>query len=135
MFARILLVDVATPGALEPALAALERFSGIGTIIVAAIVATGSINLLAIVGTDKLAATFATTYGRLLLIKLALFGAMLGLAGVNRWRLVPAIRATLVGGEQSGAVRRLRRTILAESILGLLVLAVVAILGTLSPVD
>lgn len=134
MFARILLFDFQASGAAEPALAALERFSGVGTIIVGAIVVTGSINLLAIVGLDGLAATFATAYGRLLLLKLAMFGAMLGLAGFNRWRLVPAIRATLQSGEQETAVVRLRRAIIAETTFAFLILAVVAILGTLSPV-
>lgn len=135
MFARILLFDFKTPEAVAPALSALERFSGIGAIIVGVIVVTGSINLLAIVGVDGLAATFATAYGRLLLLKLALFGAMLGLAGLNRWRFVPGIRATLHGGEHVIAVRRLRRAIITETTLAFLVLAVVAILGTLSPVD
>ena len=135
MFARILLFDFEAPGAVEPALAALERFSGIGTLIVGAIVVTGSINLLAIVGIDGLTATFATAYGRLLLLKLAMFGAMLGLAGFNRWRLVPGIKATLQSGEHGTAGLRLRRSIIAETTLAFLILAVVAILGTLSPVD
>lgn len=134
-FARILLFDFEMPGAVEAALSALERFSGIGTIIVGAIIVTGSINLIAIVGIDGLAETFATAYGRLLLLKIALFGAMLALAGFNRWRLVPGIRATLDGGEQVMAVSRLRRAVTAETSLAFLVLAVVAILGTLSPAD
>ncbi|WP_191225145.1 copper homeostasis membrane protein CopD [Edaphosphingomonas haloaromaticamans] len=135
MFARILLFDFEAPGAMAPAVSALERFSGVGTIIVGAIVVTGSINLLAIVGVDGLAATFGTAYGKLLLLKLALFAAMLGLAGFNRWQLVPGIRATLGGGEQLTAVRGLRRAIMAETTLAVLILAVVAILGTLSPID
>lgn len=135
MFARILLFDFEAPGALAAALTALERFSGIGAIIVGAILVTGSINLLAIVGIDGLLATFATAYGRLLLLKIALFVAMLGLAGLNRWRLVPDIRARLGGGDEVTTVRRLRRTIMAETTLAFLILAAVAILGTLSPVD
>lgn len=135
MFARILLFDFEAPGVVAPALDALERFSGIGTIIVGAIVVTGLINLLAIVGIDGVVATFETAYGRLLLLKIALFVAMLGLAGFNRWRFVPGVRATLGRGEQVAAVRRLRRTILAETMLAFLILAVVAIFGTLSPVD
>ncbi len=134
MFARILRFDIEAPGSVEAALSALVRFSGAGSIIVGAIVVTGSINLLAIVGVDGLAATFGTGYGRLLLLKLALLGGMLGLAGFNRWRLVPGIRTTLGSGEQVIAVRRLRRAITAETTLAFLVLAVVAILGTLSPV-
>lgn len=133
MFARIQLFDL--PGAVEAAVSALERFSGIGTIIVGAIVVTGSINLLAIVGIDGFFATFATAYGWLLLLKIALFVTMLGLAGFNRWRLVPDLKATLGDGQQATTLRRLRRAILAETVLGFIVFAVVAILGTLSPVD
>lgn len=135
IFARILLFDFEMPGAVEAALSALERFSGIGAIIVGAIIVTGSINLIAIVGIDGLAETFATAYGRLLLLKFALFGAMLGLAGLNRWRLVPDIRAALGGGGEATALRRLRLAILAETTLAFLILVIVAIFGTLSPVD
>jgi putative copper resistance protein D len=135
MFARILLLDFATPESAAHGLTALERFSRIGAIIVAAIVVTGSINLLAIVGIDGFAATFATAYGRLLLLKLVLFSVMLGLAGFNRWRLVPGVRASLSSGDQAVAVRQLRVAIVAETIVALFVLAVVAVLGTLSPVE
>jgi putative copper resistance protein D len=135
MFARMLLIDFATPDAATATHSALERFSGIGAIIIAAIVVTGSINLVAIVGVQGLFATFRTAYGQLLLLKLALFGTMLGLAGFNRWRLVPGLKAALGSGEQVAALRRLRLAIIAETLLGVLILAVVAILGTLSPVD
>ncbi len=135
MFARLLLVDFSTPGMAVSAIAALERFSVIGTIIVTAVVVTGSINLVAIVGIDGLFATFRTAYGRLLLLKLVLFGAMLGLAGFNRWRLVPNIRAALGSEREATALRRLRLAILAETALALLILAIVAVFGTLSPVD
>lgn len=135
MFARILLFNFETPEAAAPAISALERFSGIGAIIVGAIVVTGSINLLAIVGIGGLAATFATAYGRLLLLKLVLFAGMLALAGFNRWRLVPDIRAALHGSGQATAPRRLRLAIVTETTLAFLILAIVAVLGTLSPVD
>ena len=135
MFARILLIDFETPGAAVSAISALERFSGIGTIIVVAVVVTGSINFVAIVGVEGLFATFRTAYGQLLLVKLVLFGAMLGLAGFNRWRLVPDIGAALGGEGEATALRRLRLAILAETTLAFLILAIVAILGTLSPVD
>lgn len=135
MFARILLFDFKARDALARAGLALERFSGIGAILVGIMVVTGSINLLAIVGIDGLAATFATAYGRLLLLKLALFGAMLALAGFNRWRLVPAFRASLDGPEQVATVRPLRVAIVTETALAFAILAIVAIIGTLSPVE
>lgn len=69
------------------------------------------------------------------MLKLALFFGMLGLAAFNRWQLVPSIRAMLGGGGQVTAVFRLWRAIMAETTLGFRLLAVVAILRTLSPGD
>lgn len=135
MFARILLLDFGEQDASGRAISALERFSGVGAIIVGALVVTGTINLLAIVGVNGLAPTFATPYGRLLLLKLALFGAMLALASFNRWRLVPGVRASLEGAGKVAAVRRLQVAIGTETALAFVILAVVAILGTLSPVE
>lgn len=135
MFARLLLLDFATPDAATTALAALARFSGIGGIIVAAIVVSGAINLLAIVGIEGLSTTFGTSYGQLLVLKLILFGVMLGLAGFNRWRLVPTLEKALGGDRQAIAQHRLRLAILVETVAAVLILAVVAVLGTLSPVD
>jgi len=130
---RLLLVSVKAPETAEQALAALERFSAIGAVVVSAIAVTGLINLLAIVGIGGLTAALATDYGRLLLLKLALFVMMLGIAGLNRWRLVPRLKATLDEKQNVAVLRTLRRTIAAETGLAFLVLAVVAMLGTFSP--
>ena len=134
MFARILLLDCRAPEALASTLSILDRFSRVGAVVVGAIIVTGIINLLAIVGVEGIFPAFGTDYGRLLLLKIALFGGMLGLAALNRWRLVPGARAIVEAGRQGIAVQRLRAAILTETALGLLVLAAVAILGTLSPV-
>lgn len=67
-----------------------------------------------------------TDYGRLLALKLALFAAMLVFAAVNRFHLTPALAA-------DSARRALTRTTLSETILGLGVVSVVAILGTTPP--
>ena len=134
MFARILLLDCRTSEGLASALATLDRFSGIGGIVVGAIVVTGIVNLLAIVGFEGFFASFGTDYGRLLLLKIALFGGMVGLAALNRWRFVPGARAMVGAGTQEVAVRLLRVAVLTETLLGVLVLAAVAILGTMSPV-
>jgi putative copper resistance protein D len=74
-----------------------------------------------------------TAYGQVLLVKLVLFGAMLFLAVANR-RHTPRLSAALdsVTGLKI-AVGALRRTLLAETALAILVLAAVAWLGTLSP--
>jgi putative copper resistance protein D len=135
MFARILLLDFAVPRSSEHAVGALARFSAIGAAIVGAIVSTGAFNLVAIVGVAEISAMFRTNYGRLLVLKLALFAAMLGLAAGNRWLLVPRLRLSLAAGEHAVALRRLRLAVVTETALAFAVLAVVAVLGTLSPMD
>jgi putative copper resistance protein D len=135
MFARILLFNFAVPGSSGHAVVALERFSTVGAAMVGAIVVTGFINLVAIVGVEGIWASFRTDYGRLLVLKLTLFTAMLGLAAGNRWLLVPRLKRSLAAGEHAVALRRLKLAIVTETALAFAVLAVVAVLGTLSPVD
>lgn len=67
-----------------------------------------------------------TDYGRWLTLKLALFAGMLTLAAVNRFQLTPALPAPT-------ARRPLIYSVTAETVLGLGVVAVVAVLGTLPP--
>lgn len=108
--------------------AVLARFAFAGTLIVTLLVVTGAINLWALVGVDGLAALPGSTYGRLLIAKLALFAAMLGAAALNRFRLVPRLGAdTPYGG------RVLERSLAVELGLGAAVLAIVAWMGTLAP--
>ena len=108
----------------------LTRFSGVGYIAVAALVGSGLVNSWFLVGDlDRLV---TTTYGRLLLVKVALFLAMAGLAAANRFWITPPLRRP---GEAATDLwlRRIRRHLVAEQSLGLLVLGVVSILGTLQP--
>ena len=73
----------------------------------------------------------AQPYGVLLLAKVALFALLLGLAALNRLRLVPA----LVAGAPTAAAR-LRRSIALEYVLICLVLLVTAVMsGAFSPGD
>jgi putative copper resistance protein D len=69
-------------------------------------------------------------YGRWLLFKLALFAGMLGLAWHNRHYGLPALQA---GAERAGLPRRVQGLLLAEALLLLLVLALVALLGMTVP--
>ncbi|PCD02193.1 copper resistance protein CopD [Sphingomonas spermidinifaciens] len=133
MFARILLANFSVPGSAERALAALKRFSSVGTAVVGAIVVTGAVNLVAIVGIDGIWASVRTDYGRLLVIKLMLLAGMLCLAAGNRWILVPQLKTSLEAGHHAAALRRLHLAIRTETMLALALLAVVAVLGTLSP--
>lgn len=119
--------------ALETAHVALVGFATSGSIIVGLIVLTGIVNSAILVGPENVWALGASSYGRLLMIKLALFVVMLALAATNRFRLTPALRAGIDGGETDAAVVRLRRSLWLEVGAGILILIIVAWLGTLPP--
>jgi copper resistance protein D len=115
--------------ALAVARTATLRFSTLGVVSVGTVLATGMVNTFELTG--SWAALFGTVYGRLLLVKIALFLAMLAIAAVNRMRLTPQLVA---GGAVAGpAVRQLRANALAEAVIGALILLIVAMLGTLPP--
>jgi putative copper resistance protein D len=105
---------------------ATQRFSILGMISVAAILATGAVNAWEILGTAGIFAD--TTYNRLLLVKIALFAVMVAFAAYNRQRLTPQ----LASGD-GRAMRRLRWNSLTEAGLGLAILAIVAVLGRMTP--
>ncbi|MFC3226559.1 CopD family protein [Marinibaculum pumilum] len=113
-------------GSLPPrnAAAVMQRFGQVATMAVGLLLMAGLAMAIELVGSVQ--ALFATGYGRILLAKLALVAALLGLAAGNRWRHVPALRA-----EAPGAARRLRLSILAEIGLVALILLATAALVTL----
>jgi copper resistance protein D len=104
----------------------LQYFATIGTILVIGLAVTGSANLLFIIGWSGVLTLPTTGYGQLLLLKLALFGAMLGLAAANRWWLT----AKLLVQARPGLIRLSLGTELA---LGVIICGLVAWLGTLDP--
>lgn len=112
--------------------AALAGFSGIGAAVVAALVLTGLVNSWFLVGPAGLGRLAATGWGVLMLVKLALFVAMLALAAVNRFRLTPALAADTTSGDPA-ALAGLRRSLVLETGAAVLVLALVAALGVLAP--
>jgi len=118
---------------IERTAAMLERFSLFGTLFVATLIVTGAFNAVMIVGLPNLPALLDSRYGWLLLAKLALFGAMLLLAAANRWRLTPRLEAALKGGDTGPALGHLRLSLLVETSLAILILGLVAALGTLDP--
>jgi copper resistance protein D len=107
---------------------ALARFAGVGTAAVAILTLSGMIN------PGFFRSSLGTAYGQLLLAKLGVFGAMLALAGANRFFLTPRLLATLSGrGGLKTAITALRVSILIETALGVIVLAMVGWLGVLPP--
>ena len=106
---------------------ALPRFSRVGYWAVALLLVSGCINGVILV--PSLAKLFGTPYGRVLLVKIALALVMVAIALVNRFALTPKTFAAGAVG-----VRALWRSVLVEQGVGLLVLASVALLGTIHPV-
>lgn len=109
----------------------LKRFSGMGYATVAILIASGLINSFYLVGT--VSAAFATPYGRFLLIKLAAFSAMILLAAANRFWLMPILARDALERSEAFYLRRLRLHVVGEQILGVLILWLVSMLGTMEP--
>ncbi len=112
------------------AVLAARRFSRAALVCVLALVLTGTLNAATQVAT--VAGLVGTTYGRLLLVKLALLLPILALAAVNRRRHLPRL-----GGDGATvgrpAMRRLARFVGWEAALALLLLAVVAVMSATPP--
>lgn len=129
----MLLLRRTTPD--DPAIhRALRGFAGLGTLAVVFLVLSGLGNSWFMIGPARLAELGTSLYGQLLIAKLILFALMLALAAGNRFRLTPAFGSVLAGGEDPRpALQRLRRSIVAETLVGAVLIAVVAIMGTLAP--
>jgi putative copper resistance protein D len=106
-----------------------------GSIAVALIVLTGLVNSWFLVGPDRLTDFWTTLYGQVLLAKLLAFAGMLGFAASNRYRLTPALGHALdAGASPAIPLSALRRSLVMETLIAFVVLALVAWLGTLPPV-
>lgn len=112
---------------------ALHGFGTVGTIVVATLVITGLVNAWLLVGRSNIPTLATTPYGQLLLAKLALFAAMLGLAALNRFRLTPRFETSIAAANHRVALGTLRRSLAVEASCAVTILALVAWLGTLEP--
>ena len=111
---------------------ALASFSGVGAGVVAVLILTGLINLAPSVDWRPLPVLTTSLWGQLLLVKLALFVAMLGLAAANRFILTPKLEAGAREGV-AGGLGHLRISLSLELALALAVMGLVSWLGTLAP--
>lgn len=120
----------------EPPLQVLARaligFETVGAVIVLVISVTGVVNYLFIVG-PSVEGLLLGTYGQLLALKLILFAAMLVFAALNRFHLSPLLEQARQTGEHGVAVNALRRSMVLEFSVAVVILGLVAWLGTLSP--
>jgi putative copper resistance protein D len=110
---------------------ATRRFSTLGIVSVATLFSTGIVNAWILVG--SLNALIATGYGRLLMLKISLFAAMVAFAAVNRFWLTPRLILSTESGQQLNPLRRLTRNSMIEIVLGLAIYGIVGVLGTLHP--
>ena len=106
------------------AIGATTRFSTLGLVSVGTLLATGMVNTWFLAG--SVANITGTDYGRLLMVKLALFAVMVSVATVNRIALTERL-------PDASAIRQLRINCGVEFTLGLLVIAIASTLGTLPP--
>ena len=112
--------------------AATLRFSVLGITCVGTLILTGIINTYFLSGTA--ASLFGTLYGQLLLLKIALFAAMTGVAAINQRRLLPCLADSNSDANTClAALRQVRRNASIEAIVGIVVLAIVGIIGILPP--
>ncbi len=116
-------------GLLPPDLGAraLRRFSPFGLFCVTVIAVSALAQGWLLIG--SLPAVFGTDYGRVALLKFALFLAMLTLAATNRFHHAPV----LSGNPGPAATRRLRRCVGLELALGVAVVFAAALLAGLPP--
>ena len=130
-----LIVLFAAAGADDASLAiartATTRFSILGIVSVGTLLATGIVNIYYLAG--SVPALLHTDYGRLLLIKIALFVVMVAIAAVNRFQLTPQLLQQASIAASRDALRRLRRNAAIEVLAGAMVVAIVAALGTMPP--
>jgi copper resistance protein D len=110
---------------------ATVRFSTLGIASVATLLATGFVNSWYLVG--SVAALTGTGYGRLLLVKLALFAIMVAIAAYNWSQLTPRLMQEPDAGAARNARRQLRRNAAIEAFVGAGIIGIVAVLGTLPP--
>ena len=117
--------------ALAVARSATPRFSALGLASVATLLFTGLVNSWYLVG--SIDALTGSEYGRLLLIKLALFVLMVGIAAYNWSQLTPRLTRNADLPSAWKARRQLRRNAAIEASAGAIIIGIVAVLGTLPP--
>jgi len=106
----------------------LLRFSMLSLCCVSVLIVTGISNSWLLVG--SLHALFTTPYGRLLLLKLTLFGILIGFGARNRFLVKARLRQ---GSANPDLLSQLRRNVLCEVCLGVAIVLIVACLGVTPP--
>jgi putative copper resistance protein D len=114
----------------EGTLEILSRYSAMAMVAVTLIMLSGAANAGFRVG-FSFVRLLDSDYGRVLAVKAGVVASMLALAAFNRFVAMPAIRAAAPGYKAS--VARLSASVSFELALGLVVLAIAAVLGVTPP--
>jgi len=110
---------------------AVRRFSTLGVASVGTLVASGLVNSWVLTG--SLRAMVGTDYGRLLLVKVALFLVMLSAAAVNRLWLTPRLVDAPNHSVTRHSLRQIERNSFFEARLAGIIIIIVGVLGTMQP--
>ena len=109
----------------------LSRFSSVAAGVLLALVASGSVLTWRIVGSWE--DLFGTAYGRLLIVKVMVVGLAVGIAGFNRYVLLPRVHRAGDNAERREAATAIRQTIMAEASVLVAVLLITGFLVNQSP--
>ncbi len=113
----------------------VRRVSSLAAVSVLCLLVAGTVLALSLVG--SVSALFETTYGQLLLVKLAVFALVLVMAGYNRWFLLPWVMPDSQGHVSTARLgagwRVLMRTGRAEALGVVVILGLTAVLANSTP--
>ncbi len=112
----------------KEAAATVVRFSRLATVAIAAVAVAGVV--MAVLEVGSIEGLFTTAYGLLVLAKVALLVLLAGLGSFNQFRLIPGLRTRPRGRARW---RYLRRTLRAEAVAMVAILAVSAVLVNAIP--
>jgi copper resistance protein D len=110
---------------------ALNRFSLVGIASVATLIVSGFVNAWILVGSVR--GLVMTGYGWLLLSKVSVFVVMVGFAASNRFRLTPLLASAPENEAPHTALERLTHNVVIEIVLGVVIYAIVGVLGMQHP--
>jgi putative copper resistance protein D len=114
----------------------LKEFSSVGVWVVVVLVFSGILNSLFLVDLAHWREALNSAYGRVLLVKLALFSGMLGFAARHRYHTTPGLEQAMQRRSFPAVpVKAAASSLLIETVLAALVLGAVSVLGTWAPPD
>jgi putative copper resistance protein D len=120
-------------GWMSAAAVAAQRFSTLGILAVGILLVSGTINAAFLL--NGMHDLIDTGYGRLLLLKIALFAVMLLLAGINREYLLARLSRSRGTDLGSRTIQQLIRSAMVEIAFGFAILLIVGVLGIMAPAN